>query len=100
MHDEFQEGNNVEADDSRGVRGGPDVHGRRPGAGERHADAALGRADQRRSSSIWAASGFTIRVNGTERQIPANDVAVIDFTGGTMSDADWARLMTGSSCSG
>ena len=26
--------------------------------------------------------GFTIRVNGQERQVPTNDVAVIDFTGG------------------
>jgi hypothetical protein len=40
--------------------------------------------------------GFTIRVSGSERQIPQNDVAVIDFTGGTMSDADWAKF-TGSS---
>src|SRR5829696_8546276 len=36
--------------------------------------------------------GFTVRVNGNERQIPQNDVAVIDFTGGTMSDADWAKF--------
>ena len=27
--------------------------------------------------------GYTIRVNGNERQIPQNDVSVIDFTGGT-----------------
>ena len=40
--------------------------------------------------------GYTIRVNGSERQIAQNDVAVIDFTGGTMSDADWAKF-TGSS---
>ena len=36
--------------------------------------------------------GFTVRINGAERQIPTNDVAVIDFTGGTMSDADWSRI--------
>jgi hypothetical protein len=36
--------------------------------------------------------GFTVRVNGTERQIPANDVAVIDFGGSSMSDADWAKV--------
>lgn len=36
--------------------------------------------------------GFTVRVNGNERRIPQNDVAVIDFTGGTMSDADWAKF--------
>lgn len=39
--------------------------------------------------------GFTIRVNGQERQIPTNDVSVIDFTGGNMSDADWAKLKAG-----
>ena len=36
--------------------------------------------------------GYTIRVNGSERQIPQNDVAVIDFTGGTMTDADWSKF--------
>jgi len=40
--------------------------------------------------------GYTIRVNGNERQIPQNSVAVIDFSGGSMSDADWAKF-TGSS---
>ncbi len=33
--------------------------------------------------------GFTVRVNGQERQIPQNDVAVIDFTGG---DVDWSKF--------
>lgn len=36
--------------------------------------------------------GFTVKVNGTERQIPTNDVAVIDFGGSSMSDADWAKV--------
>ena len=41
-------------------------------------------------------SGFTVRVNGQERQIPANDVAVIDFAGGgDLTDADWARVGSG-----
>lgn len=40
--------------------------------------------------------GFTVRVNGADRQIPQNDVAVIDFTGNTMTDADWARFSGGS----
>ncbi len=40
--------------------------------------------------------GYTVRVNGNERQIAQNDVAVIDFTGGTMSSADWAKF-TGTS---
>ena len=39
--------------------------------------------------------GFTIRVNGQERQIPTNDVAVIDFTGGTMSNDDWNKVGSG-----
>src|SRR6185503_7191001 len=36
--------------------------------------------------------GYTIKVNGADRQISQNDVAVIDFTGGSMSDADWAKF--------
>lgn len=40
--------------------------------------------------------GYTVRVNGNERQIAQNDVAVIDFTGGSMSDADWQKF-TGTS---
>ena len=36
--------------------------------------------------------GYTVRVNGAERQIALNDVAVIDFSGGTMTDADWAQF--------
>jgi len=39
--------------------------------------------------------GFTMRVNGTERNIPTNDVSVIDFAGGTMTDADWNKLSGG-----
>jgi hypothetical protein len=39
--------------------------------------------------------GFTARINGQERQIPANDVAVIDFTGGGGTQADWDRLNNG-----
>jgi hypothetical protein len=37
-------------------------------------------------------SGFAVRVNGQDRNIATNDVAVIDFTGGNMSDADWNRI--------
>jgi hypothetical protein len=40
--------------------------------------------------------GYTVRVNGQERHIKQNDVSVIDFTGGTMTDADWAKF-TGTS---
>src|SRR6185369_12953542 len=36
--------------------------------------------------------GYTVRVNGSERQIAQNDVAVIDFTGATMSDEDWSKF--------
>lgn len=39
--------------------------------------------------------GFTIKVNNEDRRIPTNDVAVIDFTGGTMSAADWAKINAG-----
>lgn len=39
--------------------------------------------------------GFTVRVNGNERRIPQNDVAVIDFAGSSMTDADWAKVPEG-----
>lgn len=39
--------------------------------------------------------GFTVKVNGTERQIPTNDVAVIDFAGSSMTDADWNKIPGG-----
>jgi hypothetical protein len=39
--------------------------------------------------------GFTVKVNGVEKQIPTNDVAVIDFAGGSPSDADWAKVSNG-----
>lgn len=40
--------------------------------------------------------GYTVRVSGNERHIAQNDVAVIDFTGGNMTDADWAKFTGGS----
>jgi hypothetical protein len=39
--------------------------------------------------------GFTITVNGQERRIPRDQVAIIDFAGAGMSDADWARVGSG-----
>jgi hypothetical protein len=39
--------------------------------------------------------GFTVRVNESERQIPTGEVALIDFTGSTMSQADWDRVSSG-----
>jgi hypothetical protein len=38
--------------------------------------------------------GFTIRINGQERQIPTGDVAVIDFTGNP-ADIDWTKIAAG-----
>src|SRR3954447_22189746 len=37
-------------------------------------------------------SGFAVRVNGQDRNVATNDVAVIDFTGGSATDADWAKV--------
>ncbi|HTH03646.1 MAG TPA: hypothetical protein VL882_25395 [Vicinamibacterales bacterium] len=37
-------------------------------------------------------AGFTVKVNGTERRIPANDVAVIDLGAAAMRDADWEKI--------
>jgi hypothetical protein len=39
--------------------------------------------------------GFTVRVNGQERQIPTNDVAVIDFAGGDVNNTDWSKVNDG-----
>ena len=40
-------------------------------------------------------AGFTVKVNGAERQIPANDVAVIEFGGATMRDGEWEKIPRG-----
>jgi hypothetical protein len=41
-------------------------------------------------------AGFAVRVNGQDRNIAKNDVAVIDFGGsGDVSDADWAKVNNG-----
>ena len=39
--------------------------------------------------------GFTVKVNGVDRQIPTNDVAVIDFGAGDMTSADWSKISGG-----
>jgi hypothetical protein len=39
--------------------------------------------------------GFTVRVNGADRQIPAADVAVIDFTGAPFRPAELERVRQG-----
>jgi hypothetical protein len=40
-------------------------------------------------------SGFQMRVDGQDRQIPTGEVALIDFAGSTMSQADWDRVSSG-----
>lgn len=40
--------------------------------------------------------GFTIRVNNEERRIPTDQVAIVEFSGGAMSAADWAKVAEGS----
>jgi hypothetical protein len=40
-------------------------------------------------------SGFAVRVNGQDRNVPTNDVAVIDFSGSAATDADWAKVTDG-----
>ncbi len=39
--------------------------------------------------------GFTIKVNGVDRQIPTNDVAVIDFGAADMTSEDWSKISSG-----
>jgi len=40
-------------------------------------------------------SGFTVRVDGQDKQIPPSDVAAIDFTGGSVATSDWDKLSGG-----
>jgi hypothetical protein len=40
-------------------------------------------------------TSFTVQVNGKERRIPTNDVSLIDFGAGSMSDADWSKVSGG-----
>jgi hypothetical protein len=55
------------------------------------------RSGERLSGQLMdlSAVGFTVSVGGQQRQIPANDVAVIDFTGAGANQADWDRLSNG-----
>jgi len=39
--------------------------------------------------------GFTVRVDGQERQLPTNNVAVINFSGDAATDADYAKVADG-----
>lgn len=40
-------------------------------------------------------AGFTIKVSGADRQVPTNDVTVIEFSGGAMNSADWSKIGEG-----
>jgi len=40
-------------------------------------------------------SGFAVKADGQDRQISPNEVAAIDFTGGTLSNSDWDKLNGG-----
>jgi len=40
-------------------------------------------------------SGFAVKADGQDKQIAANDVAAIDFTGGTVANSDWDKLSSG-----
>jgi hypothetical protein len=55
------------------------------------------RSGERVSGQLWdhARVGFTIKVNGQDRTIPTAEVAVVDFTGKPMTDADWAKVPEG-----
>jgi hypothetical protein len=45
--------------------------------------------------SDFGGVGFTIHVNGKDRQVPSSDVAIVDFSGRPMTDADWAKFSEG-----
>jgi hypothetical protein len=62
-------------------------------AAQEHATVVL-RSGQHISGQLVELSGldFTVAVAGIERLVPARDVAVIEFSGGDMQDADWANI--------
>jgi len=41
------------------------------------------------------ASGFAVKADGQDKQLSTNEVAAIDFTGGTVANADWDKLSGG-----
>jgi len=41
------------------------------------------------------ASGFAVKAEGQDKQLSTNEVAAIDFTGGTVSSSDWDKLSGG-----
>lgn len=43
----------------------------------------------------FGGTGFHIRVNGQDRKVRTNEVAVVDFAGGNMTAADWDRVTGG-----
>src|ERR1700754_813709 len=55
------------------------------------------RSGERLSGQLMDLSGvgYTVKVDGQERRISPNDLAVIDFTGGGTSQSDWDRLSSG-----
>jgi hypothetical protein len=55
------------------------------------------RSGERLSGQLMDLSGvgYTVRIDGQERRISPNDLAVIDFTGGGTSQSDWDRLSNG-----
>jgi hypothetical protein len=55
------------------------------------------RSGERLSGQLMDLSGvgYTVKIDGQERRISPNDLAVIDFTGGGTSQSDWDRLSNG-----
>jgi hypothetical protein len=62
-------------------------------AAQQHATLLL-RSGQHIRGELVELSGldFTVAVSGAEQQVPARDVAVIEFGGGDVPDAEWATL--------
>jgi hypothetical protein len=43
----------------------------------------------------FGGTGFTMRVDGQQRKVRTNEVAVVDFAGGDLSSADWSKVTGG-----
>ncbi len=84
-------------DDMRRMRRGPVQSGDRAARqGTRDSDRGASRRPtaERRTGGLNA-SGFTLRVNGQDRTIPASDVAAVEFAGGSPTGRAQARIDDG-----
>lgn len=67
-----------------------------PAAAQENATLVL-KSGERISGQLidFGAGGFAMRVNGQDRKVRTNEVAVVDFAGGDTSSIDWSKVTGG-----